>query len=449
MAITHRITTVARNGGYAPVDPNADPDDLQVLNSLIPVGGFTDITGTQRTFSIDVPADNNGCNIQIAGQLSSATIYVKKGSTPTTLDFDFSFGGNGKAWESAFDNDFLTPDAGTYTLYILMDITADITERFELVAVPQPVDGATQVHEHPIDPSVENQDYMVLYLAYVQGSSDIVISNNVLDGWTHIDSYSIADLSNYVEPLEVHVYTRFRQSGDPSSAIVTNTYAGINPIFPSYVFSSILEVKTGVDQISPVISSTFSELKPNQDPTITMAAVDAEDGVAGVALFTYFDVQAFAQGPEAKLIQSVELTTESGTQRANFKGQGFGTQNGNGDPALALVDVTVSSGNGGSVAVPIVDVTYDAPEFYDGVDNDPYSPMTGNVGTNVNLYGYNFFAVTNVTFLTGSGRVAATSWSVDGEGLISNAVAPSGVITGTIQITTPSGTATGSVWTVV
>jgi uncharacterized protein (TIGR03437 family) len=68
-----------------------------------------------------------------------------------------------------------------------------------------------------------------------------------------------------------------------------------------------------------------------------------------------------------------------------------------------------------------------------------FTPPNGPIGTQVKITGSSFTGATKVTF----GGVKATTFSVDSDTQIT-ATVPPGAMTGSIQVTTPDGTATSS-----
>ncbi|MEN6335934.1 MAG: pre-peptidase C-terminal domain-containing protein [Phycisphaerales bacterium] len=75
---------VTLQGQYVPVQ-----DKVTVLVNGTAVKGLAGAAGNEKFFSIDVPAGQDSLTVELAGGTGNADLYVRKGSKPTTSDWDF------------------------------------------------------------------------------------------------------------------------------------------------------------------------------------------------------------------------------------------------------------------------------------------------------------------------------------------------------------------------
>jgi len=77
---------------YSGVTLLADYQPLETVETLsngVPVTNLSGATGGQRYFEIDVPSGQQKFEIRISGGTGDADLYVKRGSKPTTSDYDY------------------------------------------------------------------------------------------------------------------------------------------------------------------------------------------------------------------------------------------------------------------------------------------------------------------------------------------------------------------------
>ena len=101
------------------------------LQNGVPVSGLSGSTGSEVSYTIDVPAGASDLSIATSGGSGDADLYVKFGSAPTTSSYDcrpYKSGNNETCT-------FATPQAGTYhvmiraySTYSGMTLTASFTE---------------------------------------------------------------------------------------------------------------------------------------------------------------------------------------------------------------------------------------------------------------------------------------------------------------------------------
>ncbi|HUQ05497.1 MAG TPA: M4 family metallopeptidase [Kofleriaceae bacterium] len=99
------------NGGNPPPPPPPPPGGGDgVLVSGTPVSALSDVSGGQKFWKIDVPANQNSLTITIAGGTGDADLYVQFGTKPTTAAYACRPYKNGNAETCTFS----PPQAGTY-----------------------------------------------------------------------------------------------------------------------------------------------------------------------------------------------------------------------------------------------------------------------------------------------------------------------------------------------
>jgi len=69
---------------YTPV-----PDSVTALTNGVPVPGLSGASGSEKFYKIDVPAGQNYLSIETSGGTGDMDLYVKKGSKPTLLSWDY------------------------------------------------------------------------------------------------------------------------------------------------------------------------------------------------------------------------------------------------------------------------------------------------------------------------------------------------------------------------
>jgi len=77
-------TGVTLQATYLPV-----PDSVTTLTSGVPVPGLSGAAGSEKFFKIAVPAGQDFLDIEIKGGTGDCDLYVRRGSKPTTSDWDY------------------------------------------------------------------------------------------------------------------------------------------------------------------------------------------------------------------------------------------------------------------------------------------------------------------------------------------------------------------------
>ncbi|UCD51452.1 MAG: pre-peptidase C-terminal domain-containing protein [Phycisphaerales bacterium] len=77
-------TGVTLQATYLPI-----PDPVTTLTNSVPVPGLSGAAGSEQFFKIEVPAGQDFLNIEISGGIGDCDLYVRKGSKPTTSDWDY------------------------------------------------------------------------------------------------------------------------------------------------------------------------------------------------------------------------------------------------------------------------------------------------------------------------------------------------------------------------
>ncbi len=62
---------------------------VTTLQNGVPVNGISGALGSEQFYKIDVPAGNDYINFAMSGGTGNADMYLKKGSKPTTTDYDY------------------------------------------------------------------------------------------------------------------------------------------------------------------------------------------------------------------------------------------------------------------------------------------------------------------------------------------------------------------------
>ncbi len=91
-----------------------DPDPVIALSNGVPVTGLTGATGSEVYYKIDVPAGQASLEIETSGGTGDVDMYVRRGSKPTTTEWDhrpYLIGNN----ETVTINN---PTAGTYFIML-------------------------------------------------------------------------------------------------------------------------------------------------------------------------------------------------------------------------------------------------------------------------------------------------------------------------------------------
>jgi len=99
------------DGGGGGPDPDPSPSELQ---NGVPVSGLSGAQGSERRYTLNVPAGATDLVISISGGSGDADLYVRRGTEPTTSAYDCRpyLNGNNETCT------FASPQAGTYHIMV-------------------------------------------------------------------------------------------------------------------------------------------------------------------------------------------------------------------------------------------------------------------------------------------------------------------------------------------
>ena len=103
------ITLLASFGGGGPI-----PDEVTELQNGVAVTGLSGSAGSEKFYKINVPASQAKLDIVMSGGTGDVDLYVRKGSKPTTTEWDYRPYLIGNNETVTIDN----PSSGTY--YIML-----------------------------------------------------------------------------------------------------------------------------------------------------------------------------------------------------------------------------------------------------------------------------------------------------------------------------------------
>jgi hypothetical protein len=126
------LTLLATFGGATP-PPH---DDVTPLTNGVPVPGISGPGGSEKFYKIDVPAGQAKLEIMTSGGTGDVDLYVRKGSKPTTTEYDYRPYLVGNNETVSIDN----PTAGTYFIMLKSYAAYDgVTLQATYTPAPEPV----------------------------------------------------------------------------------------------------------------------------------------------------------------------------------------------------------------------------------------------------------------------------------------------------------------------
>jgi len=103
----NRLLYTIFDGGGGDPDPDPDPDQLQ---DGVPVPNLSGASGSEKRFTMTVPAGQGSLVFNTSGGSGDADLYVRFGAAPTTSTYDCRPYQNGNSESCSFNN----PQAGTW-----------------------------------------------------------------------------------------------------------------------------------------------------------------------------------------------------------------------------------------------------------------------------------------------------------------------------------------------
>jgi hypothetical protein len=129
------LTLLATFGGTTP-----PPDEVITLTNGVPVPGISGAAGSEKFYKIAVPAGQAKLEIMTSGGTGDVDLYVRKGSKPTSAEWDYRPYLVGNNETVTIDN----PDAATYFIMLRgYQAYTDVTVKATYLPVPETITTLT------------------------------------------------------------------------------------------------------------------------------------------------------------------------------------------------------------------------------------------------------------------------------------------------------------------
>jgi hypothetical protein len=230
------VTLVATYSGVAP-----PPPEVIVLSNGVPVTGIAGATGSEKFYKIDVPAGQAKLEIMMSGGTGDADLYVRRGSKPTSTEWDYRPYLVGNNETVTIDN----PPAATY--YIMLRAYAaydSVTLKATYQPAPEPVTplsngvpvpglsgtaGSEQFYKIDVP---AGQEFLTIQISGGSGDADLYVrkgSKPTTSSWDYrpylIGNNEKVDITN---PAAATWYIMLRAYQTYSGVTLVATY-GITP----------------------------------------------------------------------------------------------------------------------------------------------------------------------------------------------------------------------------